>query len=228
MSKKEKAHEADNLENVEAALTKSEQFIENNQKSLTIAALVILGVVAGFLGYKRFVVEPKQKEAMEVMFVAEQYFQKDSFNLALNGDGMNYGFLDIAADYKITKAGNLANYYAGICYLNLGDYEEAISSLKKFKSSDFMVSTVAVGAMGDAYAELDELEKAATQYEKAASMNENEFTTPVYLKKAAEVYVALEKYEKAIQSYEAIKAKYPKSQEGRAADKFISNLQAKL
>jgi len=229
MSKKEQNQAQDaNLENVEAALTKSEQFIENNQKTLSYIAVIILAIVAGFIGFKRFVVEPKQQEAMASMFAAEQYFAKDSFNLALYGDGNNWGFLDIISDYKVTKAANVAHYYAGICHLYLGEYEEAIKQLEKFDSDDFVVSTVAIGAIGDAYVELGELKKGASQYEDAAANNENELTTPMYLKKAAVIQTELGEYEDAIANYELIKKKYPKSEEGRSADKFISNLKAKI
>lgn len=218
----------DKMEGVEVALTKTEQFIEDNQKTLSIAIGIIVVIIAAFLGFKRFYVVPLEKEAQASMFVAEQYFQRDSFALALNGDGNNWGFIDIISDYKFTKSANLAKYYAGISNLYLGDYEEAIKYLKKFKSDDLMVGTIAIGAIGDAYAELNELDKAASYYEKAAKNNKNEFTTPVYLNKAGLIYQELGEYNKVVDLYETIKTEYPNSQEGKTADKFISLAKIKL
>jgi len=218
----------DKMEGVEVALTKTEQFIEDNQKTLSIAIGIIVVIVAAFLGFKRFYVAPLEKEAQASMFVAEQYFQRDSFNLALNGDGNNWGFIDIISDYKFTKSANLAKYYAGISNLYLGDYEEAISYLKKFKSDDLMVGTIAIGAIGDAYSELNELDKAASYYEKAAANNKNEFTTPVYLNKAGLIYEELGKYNKVVEMFEKIKTDYPNSQEGKSADKFIARAKIEL
>jgi tetratricopeptide (TPR) repeat protein len=190
--------------------------------------LGILVVVSAFLGFQRFYVAPQQKEALKEMFVAEQYFQKDSFNLAINGDGNYPGFLDIIDDYKITKAANLAQYYTGISYLHLGNYEDAVKHLKKFKAGDYMVAPVSMGAIGDAYTEMGEYKKAIAQYEKAASFNENEFTSPIYLSKAALLYQEQGELQKALDIYKKIEKKYPKSQEGRSAEKQIAKLKLKL
>ena len=119
MVSKSKGKKEDNLEVVEHALTNTEHFIEQNQRTITIALIVIVAVVGIFLGYKRFIVSPKEKEAQSQMFAAEQYFEKDSFNLALNGDGNYLGFLDIIDQYKVTKSAKLARYYTGISYLKL-------------------------------------------------------------------------------------------------------------
>jgi len=228
MSKKNQLKKENNLEGVESALTRTEQFIEDNQKFLTYIILGVLVIVSGYIGFQRFIISPKEKEALSVMYVAEQYFQKDSFNLALNGDGNNYGFLDIINDYKLTKSGNLAHYYAGLCYLHTGDYENAISELKKFKSDDYMVGPIALGALGDCYVELGDLTKAVSYYDRAATKNENEFTSPIYYNKAAQLYEKDGNYKKAIELYELIKEKYPKSQEGRTAEKFITRAKLEL
>lgn len=225
---KEDIKKDSNLEGVESALTKTEQFIEDNQKTLTYVVGVIVLVVAAYLGFQKFYIAPLEVEAQSSMFVAEQYFQKDSFNLAINGDGNNWGFLDIISDFGMTKSANLAKYYTGISYLHLGEYEEAINYLKKFKSSDIMVSTVAIGAIGDAYTELGDFGKAISQYERAAANNSNDFTTPVYLNKAALLYEQEENYKKAITIYEDLKNNYSKSQEGRNADKYIARAKLKL
>lgn len=227
MSKKDIQQES-NLVGVESALTRTEQFIEDNQKTLTYIVGVVVLVVTAYLGFQKFYVAPLEVEAQSSMFVAEQYFQKDSFNLAVNGDGNNWGFLDIIEDYKMTQSANLAKYYTGISYLHLGEYEEAISYLKKFKSSDMMVSTIAIGALGDAYSEMDEYGKAISQYEKAAANSTNEFTTPVYLSKAALLYEKQGELKKAISIYEDLKANFANSQEGRNADKYITRAKVQL
>jgi len=227
MSKKD-INQDNNLEVVESALTKTEQFIEDNQKSLTYIVGIVILVVAAFLGIQKFYIAPLEEEARSSMFVAEQYFQKDSFNLAVNGDGNNWGFIDIISEYKMTKSANLAKYYTGISYLHLGEYEEAIDYLKSFKSDDIMISSVTIGAIGDAYAELEETEKAISFYEKAAANKANDFTTPIYLSKAAQLHHELGNYDEVISIYEDIKANYAKSQEGRNADKFISRAKIEL
>lgn len=228
MSKKKNIEQDPNLEGFENALTKSEQFIEDNQKTLTYVALGALIVVSLYLSFNKFIIEPKQQEANQNMFVAEQYFARDSFNLALNGDGNYFGFLDIMSDYKMTKAANLAQYYAGICYLNLGDYEEAISYLKKFSTNDIVISSVATGAIGDAYAELGDMSSAISYYEKAASSNPNNFSSPIYLSKAAQLLEGEGEFKKALALYEQIKADYPKSQEGRNIDKMIARAKMQM
>jgi tetratricopeptide (TPR) repeat protein len=221
MSKNENVQH-DNFEGVESALTRTEQFIEDNQKVISYVAAGVLLVVALFLSVQKFYIKPQNVEANAAMFVAEQYFQKDSFNLALNGDGNYLGFIDIIDNYGMTKAANLAHYYAGICYLNLGQYEDAISQLKKFGSGDQIVGPIAFGAIGDAYIELGQTEKGAKYYEKAAAKKDNEFTTPIYLFKAGQAYQSIGKNKKALKLYSTIKEKYSKSQEARQIDKYIT------
>jgi tetratricopeptide (TPR) repeat protein len=228
MSKNNKNTEDHNLEGFEVALSKSEQFIEDNSKTITYIVVGILAVVALYLGFQKFYVDPQDNDARSNMFVAEHYFQRDSFNLALNGDGNYYGFLDIIDEYKFTKSANLAKYYAGICYLNLGEYEEAISYLKKFSADDIMISSVAFGAIGDAYSELGEYDDAISYYHKAANDKSNDFTTPIYLNKAAQLYEENGDYKEALKLYEQIKADYSKSPEGRTAEKYIARLKLKL
>jgi tetratricopeptide (TPR) repeat protein len=162
------------------------------------------------------------------MFMAENYFEKDSFNLAINGDGNYLGFLDIIDDYGITKAANRANYYTGISYLNLGQYEEALDYLNKFKSDDLLLAPVAEGAKGDAYLELGEQDKALKQYKKAYAVNNNELTTPIYMMKAASLLESMDELEDALAIYKEIKAKFPESTEGTNADRYIARVNTKL
>lgn len=214
----------DSLSDVESALTKTELFIEKNQKTLSVAVGAVILIVGGYLAFNTLYVQPREKSAQEQMFMAEQYFEKDSFNLAINGDGNYLGFLDIIDDYGSTKAANLANYYTGISYLHLGQYEDAINYLNNFETDDLLLAPVTAGAKGDAYAELEETEKALDAYKKAYSYT-NEFTTPVYLMKAARLLESAGKYEDALKAYQEIKQKYPESNEGRTIDKYIARVE---
>jgi TolA-binding protein len=216
------------LQSVENALSRTEQYIEENQKSLTIIILAIVVVVGGYLGYKKFYLEPSNREAHAAMYVAEQYFEQDSFQLSLDGDGANYGFIDIIDEYSVTNAANLAHYYAGIACLRTGQYEDAIEHLEKFDAEDIMVASVALGAIGDCYLELDDKEKAASFYLKAGQRKKNSFTSPLYLRKAGLVFENLQQYEKALKAYETIEKDYPETEEGRQIKKYIAALKVKM
>jgi tetratricopeptide (TPR) repeat protein len=228
MVSKSKGKKEDNLEVVEHALTNSEHFIEQNQRTITIALIALVAVVGIFLGYKRFIVSPKEKEAQSQMFAAEQYFAKDSFNLALNGDGNYLGFLDIIDQYKVTKCAKLAHYYSGISYLRLGKFQDAIDQLKKFKVKDQMVGPISKGAIGDAYCELGRIDEAIDYYIKAARMQPNSFITPIYLMKAAELMEGNKEFSKAVVLYKEIQKDYPESNEGRKIEKYIARAEAGL
>ncbi len=223
-----KVDQADNLQELESALTKTEQFIEDNQKIISYVAGGIILIVAAYLGFNKFYLQPKEDEALSQMFMAENYFEKDSFNLAINGDGNYLGFLDIIDDYGVTKAANRAKYYAGISYLNLGQYEDAIDYLNDFESDDLLLGPVAEGAKGDAYLELGETDNALKQYKKAYSTSENELTTPVYMMKAAALLESMDELEDALVVYEDIKVKFPDSTEGKNADRYIARVKVKL
>jgi tetratricopeptide (TPR) repeat protein len=213
---------------VESALSKTEQFFEENQKNIIRVVTVLLAAVAIFLAVKRFYLMPRDNEARSQMFVAEQYFETDSFNLALYGDGNYSGFIEIMDDYGLTKAANLCRYYSGICYLKLGEYEDALSYLKKFRSRDKMVAPVAEGAKGDAYIELGDLQKGLKYYLKAASKSKNNFTTPIYMMKAAQVYENLKEYDKAVDLYTKIKSEFVDYARNNNIDKYIARLQVEL
>ena len=226
MSKEKVKHE-DGFEHLEDALTSSEQFIEKNQKMLINILLVLVIIIGGYFGYKHLVSEPKAKEASSQIFGAQNYFEKDSFNLALNGDGNILGFVEIADKYSSTPTGNLANFYAGLSYLYLGEYENAIASLKKFSSDDLLMSNMAVANIGDAYMQMGNYAKAAEFYNKAAASKLNDFSTPVFLMKNA---LALEKssnYAGALKIYEKINQEFPASPEGRDIEKYIERAKLK-
>jgi tetratricopeptide (TPR) repeat protein len=207
---------------VEEALSRTEKFIEGNQKILTIVIGAIIVIVMVFFAFKRFYMAPREKEAMEQMFMAEKYFENDSLSLALNGDGMYPGFLGIIDKYSMTKGANLSKYYAGICYLRTGKYNDAVDYLKSFKGKDQIIGPMAKGALGDAYMELNETAKAAGYYLEAADLKDNEFTTPIFLMKAGMSYELLKDYKKAVEIYERIKFKFPASTEAREIDKYIA------
>jgi len=224
MAKRKKTQIPDRLEEVESALSRTERYIEDNQKPLTIIVLVLVVIVIVFMGYKRFILIPAEKEAQSQMFMAERYFEQDSFNLALYGDGNNLGMLDIIDDYGLTKSSELAHYYAGISFLNLGEFELAIEQLEKFNSNDQMINLIAKGAIGDAYLELGKPLKAIGYYEKAATTEDNVFVSPFYLMKAGLVYESQEEFQKALDTYQKIKDNYPESQEGQKIEKYIAKV----
>ena len=228
MTTDKKHNQADNLTEVESALTKTEQFLESNQKMVGIVIGAIVVIAVGYLGLNKFYLEPRSKNAQDQMFMAQNYFEKDSFNLALNGDGSNLGFLDIIDDFGATDAGNLANYYAGISYLQMGQFDQAIDYLKKFDTDDVLLGPISVGAQGDAQLELGKTEAAIDLYTKAYKMNENTLTAPIYMMKAAELLESSNKTADALKIYETIKLKFPESEEGRSIDKYIARVKAKM
>lgn len=225
---KKKAQQADNLQELESALTKTERFIEENQKPITYAVGVIILLVIAYLSFTRFYLQPREQEAQSQMFMAENYFERDSFNLAINGDGNYLGFLDIIDDYGMTKSANLAKYYTGISYLHMGQYEDALDYLKGFKTKDLLLGPIAEGARGDAKLELGDMEGALKHYKKAYSMNDNELTTPVYMMKAARLLENMDELEDALALYQEIKNKYPETTEGQNVDKYIARVEIKL
>ena len=224
MSKETKAPANDNLKEVEHVLTTAEYFFEKNAKiiSIVFGAAVVIALL--LLATHRFYTIPHETKAKEQIFTAEQYFEKDSFNLALNGDGNYPGFLDIIDNYGRTPAGNLAKYYAGISYLHIGKYKEAISYLEDFKTDDLLLKPVSTGAIGDAYAELGNKEKAVKYYAEAAAVTTNNFTTPIYLLKEGRMHEQMGNKELALARYQSIKDKYGDSNEGRLVDKYIARL----
>jgi len=226
MAKKNKQDE-DLLVDVGQSLTKAEKFVEENRQSLTLIVGVLVVLVGGYFAYQSFYLKPLEKEAQEEIFQAQQYFESDSLKLAINGDGQNLGFVDIADEYSATKAGNLANYYAGISYLNLGEFKNAIEYLDKFSSNDPVFSIIATGSIGDAFWELEQPEEALDYYEKAVSGNENAFVVPFYLKKAGLVAEQLGDLDKAEKYFTRIKKEFKDSREAGDIEKYIARIEAK-
>jgi tetratricopeptide (TPR) repeat protein len=214
------------LENIEETLTQTEQFIVNNQKLISIVVGAIVVLILGYFGYQRYYLEPKTEEAQAQMYVAQRYFESDSLDRALYGDGNSLGFIDIVDDYGMTAPGNLANYYAGISFLEKGNFEQAIDYLEDFNGKDNIIGPMATGAIGDAYMELGDMEKASAYYLEAANQRDNELTTPMFLLKAGQTNEIMGNYDKAIDIYNRIKDKYPKTQEGRTIDKYLGRATA--
>jgi len=212
---------------VEEALSKSEKFIEKNQKILTIIIGSAIVIVLGVFAFQKLYIGPREKAAQGQMFMAQKYFEEDSLNKALNGDANFPGFLDIIDNYSMTKSSNLAKYYAGIIYLKQGKYEDAITYLKKFSSNDEFVGPMATGSIGDAYMELGQKDKALESYLKASSQQVNDLTTPLYLMRAAFVYEDMGKFDKAVELYEKIQKEHTKSTEARDIEKYIEQARAK-
>lgn len=209
--------------------SKTEDFVAKNQKTIIGIVAGIALVTVGYLAYQKFIATPKEEEAANEMFVAQQNFQKatdgvasDSlYKLALNGSEGKFGFVKIADEYSGTDAGNLANYYAGIAYLNTGKYAEAISYLEKFSSKDAILSALAKGAIGDAYSQTNKAEEALGFYVKAAESNKNDFTTPRFLLKAGKTALSLGKKEEALKYFTDIKENFDASPEAALVDGLI-------
>lgn len=214
---------------LDESATITETWVAKNQKIIIGLVAVAAVVTIGYLAYQRFIAAPKQDEAANEMFVAQQNFQKategvasDSlYKLSLNGSEGKFGFLKIADEYSGTDAGNLANYYAGIAYLNTGKYTEAIDYLSKFKSDDIVLSALAKGAIGDAYSQKNQPKEALENYVKAAGTNKNDFTTPRFLLKAGKTALALGNKSDALKYFTDIKENYEGTPEGVSVDVLI-------
>lgn len=213
--------EEKNLE-VSGIIAKAEQFVEKNKKKLTIGAVAVVVVALAIWAYVALVAQPRQVRAAEDMFAAEQWFNQGDFEKALNGDDQFLGFTDIIDEYGCTKSGNLAKYYAGICQLNLGQYNEAIDLLKSYKGKDAFTGAEALMLIGDAYAEMENAKDAVSYYEKAAAKASNFIISPTALWKAGMMYIALGNNESATKAFQQIKDNYPESPEYSEVDKYIA------
>lgn len=218
---------------LDKSASKTEQWVARNQKYIFgLIGVIVLGVL-GYLGYMEFIQKPKETEASNELFFAQQYFdqadgsaEKDSlYNLALTGAEGKYGLLDIIAKYSGTKAANLAQYTAGMAYLNLNRYEEAIAHLQEFSASDIMLGALAKGGLGDAFVQLNQPEDALTYYEAAFNYRVNDYLTPRFLFKAGTIAMDLEQYDKALTYFNRIKDEFPNSEEGRTIDVYIGNVE---
>lgn len=230
MSKKKKGSTSkgnDLLENPEALaeqLSRTEQFVEKNRTAVMIFGAIIALGLAGFM-FSKYYLENKNVDAQRDLYQAVYYYEADSLGKALNGDGNNYGFLEIIDEYAFTKSANLANYYAGATYLKLGDFENAIRYLEEFGASDYLVQGRAYAMIGDANMELKDYAAAASYYQKAANYKANTQFSPSYLMKAAVANEQLENYQAAIGNYTAIVEDYFGASEYQEAKKQKARLE---
>lgn len=220
MSKKQTSQDADQLEVVGEVIESAEGFFHKYKNVLIYGLVGIIVIIGGYFGYTELISKPKQREANEQMFQAEKYFAIDSFRLALNGDGNALGFIQVIDNYGSTDAGNLAHFYAGVCYYNLDEYQTAIDHMNKFNSNDELIGARALCVIGDAYVELGQLDNAVKFFMKAANLKSNQYSA-MYLMKAARVHEANNKYSDALALYEKIKTDFSTSTEARDIDKYI-------
>lgn len=220
-----KKTETDAAEQIVNRLDKSanrfEALIEKYKKQLSYAIVGIVVLVLAGYAYHNWVSLPSQAEATEELAFAQQAYQQDSLQLALDGTPANPGLVKIADRYSSTQAGNVAKYLAGAAYYRLGQYEKAISYLEKFSSDDEIAAAEATGLIGDCYAQLEKAEEALKHYEKAAAQRDNAFTAPFYLMKAGNTAMFLKKYSVAEKHFRAIKEKYPESAQAATVDKYL-------
>lgn len=211
---------------IQESISRAELFVNKNKKSLSIILGTIVVAVGGFLFYKYSYLANKEKEASAASYKAEEYFQSDSLAKALNGDGSNLGFEEIADDYGMTKQGNLAHFYAGMALLKSGKFEEAIEKLKGYDAPDEITGALTYGAIGDAYMELKNNDEAVSYYEKAVKENSNTYTTPLMLMKLGGALEAKGNGKEAAEVYHRIKKDYPQSTEAQNSEKYAFRAEA--
>ncbi len=226
---------AEVFDSLDAGASKTADWIQKNRK-IIIGTLVSVAVVGlGYLLYQQFVVAPKEKEGANELFFAQEFFDaalnasddkvKDSlFNVSLKGGNGKYGFLEIIENYSGTKAANLANYSAGMVYMNQAKYDKAVEHLKKFDSPDEILGALALGNIGDAYSQQKNDAEALNYYKKAFEHSNNEFTTPMYLKKAGIIAMLQNNNQEANKYFERIKDEFPTSEEARTIDILIGKI----
>ena len=225
---------AEVFKSLDEGASRTEEWVIKNQKLIFGVIGLAAVLVLGYLGYAKFIQEPKEIDAMNDLYPAQQYFEqavngteKDSlFMLALNGSDGKFGLLDVISNHGNTNAANLANYYAGMAYLQLEDYQNAISHLDDFSSDDDALGPIAKGAIGDAFVQLDQKEDAMSYYMQAANMKTNDFTTPMYLYKAGNIALELGDSKAALDAFQRIKKEFSTSTEASNIDAFIGRAEA--
>ncbi|MDR1725747.1 MAG: tetratricopeptide repeat protein [Bacteroidales bacterium] len=206
-------------------ITRTEKFIENNKKLLSLVAIVIIVVIGGWLAYRNFYAVPREKSAAAELFPIQHYFALDDYDKVLKGDGKHVGAIAFLDNYSSGKSSNLVRYYAGVAYLKKGEYQNAIDYLSKIKFKDLLAAPEAKMLLADAYAELNNWDEAIKYYEQATKYD-NEMTAPAALLKLGLVYEIKKENAKALETFKKIKKDYPRSMEYQDIEKYISRLEA--
>lgn len=216
---------------IETAINETEEFLFKNGKKLLTALAVIVVIAGAIFGYKYLYQAPRAEKASDLMYVAEQLFAAQNYQQALDGDGNNAGFLEVIETYGSTAVANVANHYAGICYLNLGDEDKALAYLQDYKTTDGapnqIINAQNFGLQADIMSQKQDYKTAASLYSKAIDASNNALTAPIYLQKIALVYEQLGQNESALQAAQRILDEYPTSLEARDIEKFIGQLEQK-
>ena len=207
----------------EQTISQSEAFFLKYKKAIIAAVIAIVAVIAGVVLYQTYVAEPNEQKASTAIAKGQEYFSASNYEKALNGDSASFkGFVALAKEYSSTKAGNLANLYAGLCYAKLDKWQEAVSYLEQFDGADdAMISPAAIGALGNAYAHLNQLDKAVSNLKKAAEKADNNSLSPTYLIQAGEILESQGKKDEALKLYQQVKDKYFNSMQYQTIDEYI-------
>ena len=215
--------------NVEEALTTSEAFLVKNKKNLIGGLIAIILIISGVMIYKNVYAAPKEKKAQAAIFIGEEYFNNGQYELALNGDSIRFdGLIRVADQFSGTKTANLANYYIGLSYGNLEQYENAVKYLEKFTAKDQMVYPASRVALGNYYAELDNLDKAISTLKDAAKIADNLTISTTALRQAGILLEKQGKYKEAVEVYQTVKDKYFQSPIAMDIDKYIERAKAQM
>ena len=208
--------------NVEDAVSHSEEFLIKNKKAIIGGVVAVIIIVAGIIMHKHMYADPREEKAQAALFRGQDLFAQDAYAQAINGDSIGFmGLLQVAEQYSGTKAANLAKAYTGLSYAQMGEYEKALTYLNDFKDKDQMVSAAVMGAAGNCYAQLGQLDNATASLLKAASKADSNTLSPIFLQQAGEIFVNQGKYADAIKAYTQIKTKYFQSYQAMNIDKYI-------
>jgi tetratricopeptide (TPR) repeat protein len=225
MAKRNQKKAEETLVDIVEARDSARDFFEENKNLVTGVLVALIVVVGGIFVYRHFIKEPREKEASQQLAQAQYQFERDSFALALTNPGNGFmGFADLAEEYANTRAGNLALYYAGISYLNLGQFEAALDYLNDFSPAGDITPAMRLGAIGDAHAELNDLDKALSQYEKAANRTDNDLIKAYYLKKAGMLQEKMGNTAEAREVYQTIKDNYGNTPYAADIDKYLARV----
>lgn len=207
----------------EEIIAKAQDFWTRYQKQITVVLAVIVLAVGGWYGYKNFIVKPKTEKAIDAMYKAEEYYRMDSLQKALNGDGINAGFLKVISNYGGTEQADLARYYAADCYLRTGDLNNAVKMLKDYSTSQKQVQARAYKLLADAYSELGKIEEAISNYKKAANhFPDDVFASSEYLFFAANLAEKAGKTNEAIELYKEVRDKFPGTTAAGESEKYLA------